>query len=145
MGQRKTTPKNPRCTKAEMQLRVEEVMTWVLSGAPKYSMTRKASDKWGIGERAFERILQLAAQEIKETSTTTKEEAFSKAVMRYEEVLYRAKKENNLRLLLDTQNRLDKLYGLEQHNISLFGEVNHKLTLEERRKIASELEEAEVE
>ena len=130
MGQRKTTPKNPRCTKAEMQLRVEEVMTWVLSGAPKYSMTRKASDKWGIGERAFERILQLAAQEIKEASTTTKEEAFSKAVMRYEEVLYRAKKENNLRLLLDTQSRLDKLYGLDNVNLNLVSDKPLPVRLE---------------
>lgn len=112
--------KRNRVTRAEKEKILQEMYNLVLDGYTRDYIKKYISEKYKkFCEKTFWTLFQKVFFLIKQESEKWKEEAFSLSISRYNEVIQLAKKQNDLRAILQAQERLDKIFGLETQQINV--------------------------
>lgn len=111
MESKKTTLKS---TKAELELRVKSVVSWILQGRSYKDIVRYSSKNWNISSRQVDNYVKIAKEEIKASTNITKEEQITIAIARYNDLYLKNYTEKDYKECRGVQDSLNKMLGLNE-------------------------------
>lgn len=102
----------PRCTTAELELRIRAVVVLILRGARRSDVLHHCSTTWGLSVRQSDRILNLAREQIREDWQMERPELAAELLCKLSDLQQEARQTGDLRTALACINATAKLAGL---------------------------------
>lgn len=132
-----------RASKTQMQLRIQQVVTWLLEGTPYTEMMSMGMKKWGLTQRPIEYYIQQAKEQVEAHAATEIKSATTLAIFRLMTLYDQCISEGDYKTALDvikTQNRLlglnapDKIETKTVENWDTMSVAEQFKTIEEKLK-----------
>lgn len=103
-----------KSTKAEVELRVQTIVKWILQGRSYTDIVRYSAKNWGISSRQADNYVKMAKDDVKATTKITKEEQITLAIARYNDLYLQNYTGKDFRECRNVQDSLNKLLGLNE-------------------------------
>jgi len=114
MEQEKEENKAKKSTKAEIELRIQTVIEWILQGITYNEIVRYSASKWNIASRQVDNYIKTAKEEIKSCSDLEKEEQITLAIARYNDLYRKNYSIKDYKECRGVQDSLNKMLGLNE-------------------------------
>ena len=106
-----------KCTQAQMQQRVNQVIKMLLRSVSHKDIVRYAADKWGIKYRQTDAIISKANKYIYTKSEATREQQLEKRIKQYEDLLEECRREKDRNTARNVMADLSKLEGHDRARV----------------------------
>lgn len=103
-----------KCTDAQMEDRVEKVLSLLMMGRPRSYVVRYAAKEWGIASRTVDKLLAKAKEELKEINKGTREENIEQIMANFWYIYRRAMEKHEYNLALSVLKEVAKVKGLNE-------------------------------
>ena len=139
-----------RVTKAESELRIEEMVGFLIIGLSRAEIIRFVTtgpeNPWIISKRQIDKYMRKATDRITESSQIDLEREIGLAIRRLENLYKRTLNTQDFKTALAVQKERHELLGLKNNklDVNLTGEVKHEhgITPEDAKNIFTILEES---
>lgn len=126
-----------RVSKIEMQLRIEEVVSFIAQGMQKSTLVDKIVNSWDVAPPTARLYLRKAMDHITQLLSQERVKQLAKCILRYEYIYKTAIEKGDLRAALAAQKELSTLLSLNR--VLIPGESEVKPGIENNLEIEYEL------
>ena len=111
-GNLRKRERRPRCTKIELEIRVNEFAKQLAHGARRPDLVRYAAEQWGLCERSADKYIHLAYQALKKDYDLDRSEMVAYLLSQVATLQQEARLSKNLNVALGCVNSAAKIAAL---------------------------------